>query len=134
MFSSIFVALLIGQFGEPARPATVAPLTAPPTAGPPVNQYDRAPAYLATPYPKYHRDYYLPTQYNPAYALPPSNLPLFPARTPDWSPSRSLWYSGRSAPWCFGYWYYPRYIPVAGPPPIDSAIPPGMNEPYFCPR
>ncbi len=108
MIASIFAVLLMAQVPNPGA----VPLVAPPTNGPPVNRYDRAPAYLAGPYPKYHRDYYLPTQYNPSYAIPPSNLPLFPARSPDWSPSRSLWYSGRSVPWCYGYWYYPRYIPV----------------------
>jgi hypothetical protein len=122
MHCVIFALLLTGQAGTSSPPARSAPLTAPRTDGRPVNDYDRVPPHLVTPYPVYHRDYYLPTQYNPTYVLPPSNLPLFPARTPDWSPSRTLWYSGRSVPWYFGYWYYPRYIPVHNAAAVDPLL------------
>ena len=117
----IFAMLLLGQ-DTSTPPGRGTPLTAPRTATRPVNRYDRAPGALASAYPVYHRDYYLPTQYNPTYVIPPSNLPLFPERTPDWSPSRTLWYSGRSVPWYFGYWYYPRYIPVQSAAAVEPLI------------
>jgi hypothetical protein len=127
----IFAVLLTGQAGASTSspPPRSKPMTAPRTGGQPVNRYDRAPAYLASPYPVYHREYYLPTHYNPSYAIPPSNLPLFPARTPDWSPSRTLWYSGRSVPWYFGYWYYPRYIPVQNALPVEPLLQQGVVGP-----
>ena len=95
----------------------------PPASEPLYAGYDRLPAYVATPYPEYHRNYYRPTRYNPAYNLPPSSLPLFPARKSDWNPSRSLWYSARSVPWHSGYWYYPRYLRTNVVVPAISAGP-----------
>lgn len=103
------------------------------TSEPQYAGYDRVPAYVASPYPVYHRDYYRQTRYNPAYAIPPSNLPLFPERKPDWNPSRSLWYSARPAPWYFGHWYYPRYVRSTNGMPTESvmssnaACPPGSG-------
>ena len=101
----------------------------PQTSEPMYAGYDRLPAYIASPYPIYHRDYYRQTRYNPAYATPPSNLPLFPERKPDWNPSRSLWYSARPAPWYFGHWYYPRYVRSTNGMSTD----PGVNSNPACP-
>ena len=102
----------------------------PPTTAPLYAGYDRLPASVASPYPDYHRNYYRQTRYNPAYTLPPSSLPLFPARTSDWNPSRSLWYSARSVPWYSGYWYYPRYLRTTVVVPANSA---GACEPLSFP-
>ncbi len=82
--------------------------------------YDRTPAYIASPYSAYHRDYYLPTRYNPNYDRAASDPPPYPPRTTDWRPSGKLWYSARSAPWYYGYWYYPRHV---GPGEVNSAAP-----------
>jgi hypothetical protein len=121
----ILVAATLGQL----------PAALPAERSPALHSYDRAPAYLATPYPVYHRDYYLPTQYhagyNPAYVVPPSDLPQFSAHTGDWHPSKSLWYSGRAVPHYYGYWYYPRYVPVNGATAIDPMLVPETGTPML---
>ena len=76
------------------------------------NGYNSAPAYIASPYSVYHQEYYKPARYHASYNLPDSALPLYPSPTRDPNPSRSLWYSARSVPWYYGYWYYPRYVPT----------------------
>ena len=80
--------------------------------------YDRTPAYIASPYAAYHRDYYLPTRYNPNYDRSASDPPPYPPRRSDWRPSGKLWYSARSAPWYYGYWYYPRHVGVPDESPF----------------
>jgi len=68
------------------------------------------PNQVVSGYPVARQPSYLATRYPATYNLPEAQLPLYPARLPDPNPSRSLWYSGRYAPWTLGHWHYPRYV------------------------